>query len=124
MSVIDMNKDAIVSTGGTLHNSWKITYGKNLDCMLYFADYRSNPVNDFPDDLSGMDDIQTPYPVINHYKPNYVLDPCGGRGTTAVMAETAGCGSILHELSPYRMADAIMHMADIFSMKPQLASRI
>lgn len=120
----DMNRRTISETGGLLHREWQIKYGKNLPCMIYFADYREHPTEDFNQEITGEDDIYTPFHVIHWYKPNYVFDPCGGRGTTAVMAGAAGCGSILHELSPYRMADAIKFTADTQSFKAKLESRL
>ena len=107
-----MIEDLIVSMGGTVGMTWPITYYRTKPCVVIAADFRANPVFDYPN-LTGLDDDFTPGKVMEKYRPNLILDTCAGRGLTARTAESLGIGSLTHELSPYRMAEAIKSLVKV-----------
>ena len=109
----------IEDMGGVVGHIWNITYYGEKPCVVFAADFRSSPINDYPN-LEGMDDELTPYAVLNHYKPELVLDTCAGRGLTARSAERLGLKSITHELSPYRMAEAIQSVVALTGLKAEI----
>lgn len=101
----------VKSLGGYVGDNWDITYYKKKPCFILAADFRDEPVNDYPD-LTGLDDDDTPRAVLEHYASAFggsklVVDPCGGRGLTTRTAAQCGWKAVTSELSPYRMAEAI-----------------
>lgn len=110
-------KGIIEDLGGVVGATWEILYYKRSPCILIAADFRLNPQNDYPN-FTGLDDEDTPDLAIQHYKPSLVLDPCAGRGGTARAAELAGVASLTHELSPYRMAEALQSVVAISGETP------
>lgn len=102
-----MNRDCIDYVGSPKVKEWTITYtDRAIPCALWAIDFREEPKDDYPN-LEGLSEFEVETLVMSHYKPNRVLDTCGGLGGTAWGAERTGCGSITHELSPYKMAEAI-----------------
>lgn len=102
-----MNRDCIVALGAEIGDEWTITYtDKRIPCVLWAVDFRKNKVVDWPS-FGGLSEMECEDLVLSHYKPTRVFDPCGGLGGTAIACEYAGVASITHELSPYKMAEAI-----------------
>ena len=95
---------------------WDTTYYGNKPSVLAAADWRPEPTG-LPN-FTGLDDEDTPLVAIKAHKPGRVLDPCGGRGLTARAAWQAGTASLLHELSPYRMAEALKAMLALTGEQP------
>lgn len=107
----------IENLGGHIGNEWPITYYRRNPCVLLAADFRHNPVNDYPD-FTGMDDDDTPLHALRHYPTGTVIDPCAGRGLTARSAHNAGWKSLNHELSPFRTAEALKSVAATTGLAP------
>lgn len=95
---------------------WDTTYYGNKPSVLAAADWRPEPTA-LPD-FTGLDDEHTPVVAIKAHQPSRVLDPCGGRGLTARAAWEVGASSLLHELSPYRMAEALKSMRALTGEEP------
>lgn len=103
----EMNRACIAFVGGSIGQEWTISYtDKAMPCALWAVDFREEPRKDWPD-FAGMSEFDVETLVMSHYKPQRVLDPCGGLGGTAWAAERTGCASITHELSPYKTAEAV-----------------
>lgn len=105
-------RNVINDMGGVPGERWDITYYRSKPAVLMAADFRPNPTPDYPD-FSGVDDEHTPTVALNAYPTGCVIDTCGGRGLTARTAHHNGWASISHELSPYRMAEAIQSVASL-----------
>ena len=102
-------KEILLGMGAKITGQWAITYYKTKPAVLYAADFRDNPINDHPD-FTGLDDEHTPAVALRNREKGVVLDPCAGRGLTARTAQMLGWKSINHELSPFRMAEALDSM--------------
>lgn len=114
-----MVEDAIISQGGVVGGCWNVHYSRaERPNLLFAADFRKNPINDYPPDLEGKSDAITPQLVLRHYLPKRVIDCCGGLGGTARSAEWWGVASLTHELSPYRTAEAIKLVAKTAKLTP------
>jgi len=113
-------KETLIEMGATITGHWNTTYYKTKPAILYAADFRPVPQTDHPD-FTGVDDEYTPLMALRHHPVGTVLDPCAGRGLTARTAQTLGWKSINHELSPYRMAEAL---DSIFRMTDQPIERV
>ena len=108
-----MNRDCIKAVGGSLAGEWNICYtNKRTPCMLWALDFRKEPKQDYPN-FEGMSEIEVEDAVMNTYKPKRVFDTCGGLGGTAIAAQYAGIPSVTHELSPFKMAEAIKNLVKI-----------
>ena len=84
--------------------TWNITYSKTKPGILYeLGAPSSEPLRT---SFHSMDDVDTPAHAIEHYTEpgNFVLDPCLGRGLTAVAAQTLSRRCIGMELHPRRLA--------------------
>lgn len=106
------------SMGAEITGRWDITYYGTKPAILVAADFRESPAADHPD-FNGLDDGDTPRVALCHRPIGTVLDPCAGRGLTARSAETAGWKSVNHELSPYRLAEAIASIASMTGLTPE-----
>jgi hypothetical protein len=98
---------------GAITTDWPITYYRTKPCFVMACDFRLTPAQDYPD-LAGLDDDDTPSSVLANYghaTNRLVIDPCAGRGLTARSAQNNGWASITHELSPYRMAEAMKSLS-------------
>ena len=108
-----MNRDCIKALGADIGDEWTITYtDKRIPCVLWAVDFRSKKEQDWPQ-FEGLSEIECEDLVLSHYKPNRVFDPCGGLGGTAIACQYAGVPSITHELSPYKMAEAIRNLVKL-----------
>lgn len=102
-----MNRDCITALGTEIGDEWTITYtDKRIPCVLWAVDFRKEKSPDWPS-FGGLSEMECEDLVLSHYKPKRVFDPCGGLGGTAIACQYAGVSSITHELSPYKMAEAI-----------------
>lgn len=109
----EMNRACIAFVGGTVGQEWTISYtDKAMPCALWAVDFRDEPRKDWPD-FAGMSEFDVETGVMSHYRPKRVVDPCGGLGGTAWAAARTGCGSITHELSPYKVAEAIKLLVQV-----------
>jgi hypothetical protein len=112
---------AINWMAGEVTGRWGITYYRKHPSALIAADFNPIPSYDHPD-LHGMDDEHTPLAVLTFHPAGVVLDPCAGRGLTARSAHTAGWSSVSHELSPFRMAEAIHSLHKLTGVTPERRS--
>lgn len=108
----EMNKRIIERLGGKVAKVYSITYmSAKRPCLLYAADFREIPKDDYVDGINGRDEAYVEDAVVSHHMPKLIIDPCGGRGGTAHCAARHGVRSLTSELSPYRMAEAIWRVA-------------
>lgn len=113
-----LNHDCVAYVGGVVADEWTITYtDRKMPCALFAVDFRKEPKRDWPD-FSGLSEVQVEDLVMSSYKPSCVIDPCGGLGGTAEAAANAGCRSLSHELSPFKMAAAIKRLAKFTGETP------
>jgi hypothetical protein len=109
----DMNRDCIRFVGAEIGDEWTITYTDNkIPCVLWAVDFRKNKIKDWPQ-FEGLSEMECEDLVTSHYKPKRVFDPCGGLGGTAIACAYQRVASITHELSPYKMAEAIKNLVKI-----------
>lgn len=95
--------EAVASIPGLgVHHIWTITYYGDKPGLLYQLSGAIRPGANFHD----MDDALTPAIAIEHYTEpgNFVLDPCIGRGLTALAAQSLSRRCIGMELNPRRLA--------------------
>lgn len=103
--------------GGAVTGDWDITYYRTKPAALVAVDFRPVPSTDHPD-FTGMDDEHTPLAALEWHGQGRVVDPCAGRGLTARAAAQAGWASISHELSPYRLAEALESFKQMTGVTP------
>lgn len=116
----------VSALGGECSGVWRITYYRRRPCLLFAADFRIAPNEDHPD-LTGMDDEQTPLTVFRHHletgtlQPgDLIVDPCAGRGLTAISAHSAGLRALTNELHPNRVSSALAKVAQATNQIPFL----
>lgn len=96
----------------------QIEYSGHKPCGLFYAGME--PVDlDLLGRLKGVYDGETPGIVMDHYEPGTVIDPCGGRGTTARRGEERGWRSITNEMNPHRMSAAMFRMGRDIDADPE-----
>lgn len=106
----EMNRQAIADAGGVIGDEWTITYtDRALPCALWVIDFRDNPSRDWPS-FEGLNEIQSEDLAMKHYAPRMVFDPFCGLGGTPSAANAFGCASLGHELSPFKLAEAIKRL--------------
>ena len=95
---------------GAVYESWLTTYyhrSKNRGPLHYCGPAYPEGL----DVLHGRDSDDLPGLVMAAYPgPAVVLDPCAGRGGTAVAAEKLGWASVNYELHPNRMSAALVRV--------------
>lgn len=96
----------MVATPGLVVASWAITYQRTHECRLIYRG-EGVPPGALPGLLTGMNDTETPAVVLRAYPRGTVLDPCAGRGLTAVSAHFCGWKSESNELDPRRVSAAL-----------------
>ena len=91
--------------GMKVYQSWEIMYYRKYPARLLYMGWDSEaaPVQ-FTLSPEGMDDEDTPKWAMQEIQPRTVLDPCMGRGGTAVAAHRLGIDSIGFELNPKRLS--------------------
>jgi len=106
-----------VEMGAVVSGDWDITYYRKKPAALLAIDFRLDPDEGHPD-FAGMDDEHTPLAALKYHQTGRVLDPCAGRGLTARAAFEAGWESVSHELSPFRLAEALKQFSLISGATP------
>lgn len=106
-----------VEMGAVISGDWDITYYRKNPAVLIAVDFRSAWSEDHPD-FTGLDDMDTPLVALKHHAAGVVVDPCAGRGLTSRAAFEAGWESVSHELSPFRLAEALEQFTQISGVIP------
>jgi hypothetical protein len=70
-------------------------------------------------DLTGMDDDDTPLECLSMMEGGMVVDPCAGRGLTAVVADGLGLPFLGLELSPARTSATLTRLSRLTSFEPE-----
>ena len=92
------------------------TYYRRAPMMYLVATVRAEEVAAV---LSGMDDEDAPRAVIRLLRPTVVVDPCFGRGLTAVSCAAEGVTFRGMELNPYRVSVTLRKLRDMgYSPRP------
>jgi hypothetical protein len=104
--------------GGDHLHWWPITYYGKQPAVLTYADFGhlGNPRYD----PSGMDDDDLPLWVAQRWPQRVVLDPCCGRGTTALGAHRAHKRFVGCELHPRRMAVTLDKLREAGAGEPRV----
>lgn len=118
-------REVLSAQGIAVLASWKITYYRRRPCILHAL--ASHPLPFVPSvmDPSGMDDEETPAYCLGKVCQHgtLVLDPCMGRGLTAVSADAVGARVVGLELHPRRLAVTIDKLAQR-GHKPKQTERL
>lgn len=114
----DTVETAIRSLGGTVTGVHNITYYYKHPGLLVGATFNQDEEH-VGISFDGLDDDDTPTHAMTHYGTGCVLDTCAGRGLTARSAQVRGWRSINHELSPYRMAEAMKSVQQLSGLEPE-----
>lgn len=93
---------------GPVTACFPVTYYRKHPSLLHYSGPTPPPV-----DPTGLDDDYTPGRALSGYPAGIVLDPCAGRGLTALSAERAGWRSVNLELSPYRTSVLLSRLTDL-----------
>jgi len=101
---------------------WNITYFGDKPGLLYWITGHDDPVDPQSLGFHDMDDAHTPAHAIEAFteEGNFVLDPCLGRGLTAMTCQALGRRCIGMELNPRRLAVALdtLHKKHGLEIKP------
>ena len=102
-----------------VYRVWRITYYGSHPCRLvYFGSALGPLIEPAPGLMDGLDDERTPHvacaALAARRGPDaLVIDPCCGRGLTAVAAQEAGIRFAGMELHPRRMAVALEKLGSL-----------
>jgi hypothetical protein len=108
----------MMSTPGLFTVSFEITYQRTHPCRLVYRG-ENVPPGALPGVLKGMNDTETPAVVLRAYPRGTVLDPCAGRGLTAVSAHFCGWKSESNELDPRRVSAALACLRQATGLTPE-----
>lgn len=100
------------------HRAFEITYQRKHPCLLHYLG-PGTPPGALPGLLPGMNDTETPAVVLRAYPRGTVLDPCAGRGLTAVSAHFCGWRSESNELDPRRVSAALACLRQATGLTPR-----
>lgn len=115
----DFIKGEVKNSGAIRIKEWDITYYKKNPAKLIGFTFIKNPFMLDRLDFTGMDDAHTPLYAIESLRPEIIMDPCAGRGTTPLAAQQAGIRSISNELSDRRLAVAVERLVKAGAGKPK-----
>ena len=121
-----MLHEIAVEMGFQVVQWWTITYYRTKPCTLTHLTKGQPVVLPDPEKLEGMDDDFTPGYILGNAnpRPKIVLDPCTGRGLTAVTAHKLGMEFVGFELNPYRISVTLTKLQKLGAGTPEKVDEV